>query len=378
MSDHTISSHPNKPLGLGTGDFFWDAPIDRDAKIDLIRTAIDLGVVLIDTAEEYGDGESEKLVGAALVGYSEKPRIATKFSPQNCGRDELITAADRSLRRLGMERIDLYQMHWPNPSVPLEETMSALSTLVDHGKVSQIGLCNVSSFQLEQAQSELGVKSVAAVQVEYNLFERTVEYSGLKQLLTVHGIELLAYSPLDQGRFNSAPREQRNLLESIARKYDVSVARVVLNWLSVRGSAVPIVRTTSREHLRDNIAAVGTCMDDGDLDEIGLAFPVDILEIPTEQIRVVSDGEWGHDAYRTVNEARENRFGFVPSPIDLAEEAIRGEFLKPVRVVASADPDYMYDLIGGRIRYWAWVIAHDGKKPIAAQIRKGIDPTGVA
>ena len=359
-------------IGIGTGDKFWDAPNTLQAKIDLLRRAIDLGVGLIDTAEDYGDGQSEKIVSAAIRGCVTKPLIATKFSPDHCGYDDLIAAAERSLWRLGIECIDLYQMHWPNPAIPLSETMSALSSLIDQGKISQIGLCNVSPTQLQRAQAELGEHAIKSVQVEYNVFERTVEYSGLHQYMTERSIVLLAYSPLDQGRFAAAPEDQRSVLESIAHLHGVSVAQVVLNWLLIRGSATPIVRTTNIAHLIENIAATDLILDTEELAMIDQAFPVDIVEIPTEQIRVVTDREWGHDIYLTVDEARENRFDFVPSPNDLAKEVQEGDFLKPVRVVESTDSKFKYDLIGGRIRYWAWVIAHEGRRPIAAQIRKGI------
>jgi hypothetical protein len=185
-------------------------------------------------------------------------------------------------------------------------------------------------------------------------------------------MRLLAYSPLDQGRFAAAPENQKHLLESMAKKYGATVAQVVLAWLYAHGPVTPIVRTTNPTHLAENITAQELLIERDDIDEIDATFPVDIIDVPTEAIRVIPEGEWGHDVYTNVDEAIENAFGFVPSPAELATEVQSGDFLKPVRVVPSSHPKYEYDLIGGRIRYWAWVIAHDGQLPIAVQVRSGL------
>lgn len=359
-------------IGLGTGDFFWDADVPRPEIVSFIQESIDAGVTLIDTAEEYGAGESEKLVGAAICGRREDVLLASKFSPNNARYQDVLTSAENSLRRLGTDHLDIYQLHWPNPAVPLSETMLALAKLIDDGKVRNVGLCNSSRMHLIEANKYLGDSTVASLQVEYNLFERTIEYSGLLDFCEENEITVMAYSPLDQGRFASAEPEQLEVLRRISSAHDCSVAQLMLAWLVAHPVVTAIVRTLNSTHLKDNSRADQIDLSAAEQKEISDTFPIDVIQVPTDQIRVSTSGEWNHQVYQSLEEAIDNKLGYVPSPVDLAEEVKAGEFLKPVRLVKSPDPAYKYDLIGGRIRYWAWVIAFDGQVPINAQIRAGL------
>jgi aryl-alcohol dehydrogenase-like predicted oxidoreductase len=354
---------------MGTGDYFWDADISHADKVNLLRHGIDAGVGFIDTAEEYGDGKSEEIVRDAVKGVRDQVIIATKFSPQHNSHADVLAAVDASLRRLGTDYIDLYQVHWTNPAIPLSETMTALRELLDSQKIRAIGVCNFSNTEIIESQSIVGKDRVSALQTEFNLFERTVEYSGLLPYCDDNQISILAYSPLDQGRFDKTSGKQREILETIARKHDKTVPQVILNWLANHGPVVPIVQTTKVPHLNQNIESFDFDLEDTDIEEIRNAYPVNIIEVPTDRIRPSPTGEWGHTVYMTVEEALSNEAGFTPSPAELAENVKSGEVLKPVRLTPSASDKYEYDLIGGRIRYWAWVIAHEGKRPIAAQVR---------
>ncbi len=360
-------------IGQGTGDFFWDSDVDYDTKVDLLRRGVDLGMTLIDTAEGYGSGISEEIVGKAIHGVRHDVVLATKFSPEHHAHGDVLTAAEGSLRRLGTDYIDIYQVHWPNPSIPVAETMSALRVLVESGKVRFVGLCNFSKTELIEAKDCLGEHHIASLQNEYNLFERTIEYTGLLSYCADNRISAIAYSPLDQGRTTVMGQEQLDVLATIAGRHDRTVAQVILRWLVGHLPVVAIVRSTREQHVNENAAATDFELSDADAQWINQAFHHEILQVSTDRIRVSLHGEWGHAVYQTVEEALENKLGFRPSPVELSGSMREGDLLKPVRLVPSADGRYEYDLIGGRIRYWAWVIAHNGARPIPAYVREGID-----
>ena len=185
-------------MGLG-GQFERDEGQDSDA-ITIIHYALDHGINLFDTAEIYGAGHSEEILGTALRGRRSKALIATKYNPGNSTKPAVIAACEASLKRLGTDVIDLYQMHWPNPSVPLDQTLAAFEHLITSGKVRAIGFSNATTTLMKRAVALLPAEvHVAASQQEYNLVVRFVERSVLP-FCQAHEMALLAYSPLAQGK----------------------------------------------------------------------------------------------------------------------------------------------------------------------------------
>ena len=186
-------------IGLGTwgisGDVIW-GPQDRTKAIRAIHAALDAGINFFDTAEAYGEGTSETLLGEALKGKRQKAVIATKVSPEHLTYDGVIKSCERSLQRLRTDYIDLYQIHWPNRNVPLEETVAAFDRLLEEGKVREFGVCNFGVQDLE-ALLHLGVRCVSD-QLPYSLLWRAVEYEILPFCIS-HGIGVLCYSPLVHG-----------------------------------------------------------------------------------------------------------------------------------------------------------------------------------
>jgi diketogulonate reductase-like aldo/keto reductase len=354
-------------MGIG-GYLARDAGRDG-AMVEALRLGIELGMTFIDTAEAYGEGHAEELVAAAVRGVRDKVFIATKFSPEHNAYDAVLAAAEGSLRRLGTDHIDLYQLHWPNPAVPLEETMRALERLVKDGKIRYAGVGNLSLGELKNAQQALPSLDIASVQAEYNLFDRTIENNILPYCRSRH-LTVIAYSPLDQGKV--AGGGGTAVLQQIADKYSRTASQVTLNWLIAHEGVMPIPKATSPAHIRQNAAAADFTLADADLDRIDAAFAAGPVYVPTDRVCVVPNGQGNRPVYRTLQEALENKLGFVPSPADLARDINSGEALKPVRVRKSADTTgrYDFDLVEGRIRYWAWVIAHEGKEPIPVLIRQ--------
>ncbi len=356
---------------MGMGGYL-SAEAENDRRfIDALRSGIDLGMTFIDTAEGYGGGHCEELVGRALRGVRDKVFIATKVSPENLSEQSLVRAAEKSLKRLQTDHIDLYQIHWPNPAIPICETMNALERLVAEGKVINIGVSNFSLREIRKAVGALSSTSMAAVQVEYNLFDRSIE-KDILPFCEKEGLTTIAYSPLDQGRAGGAGDEAGEL-ESIAAKYGKTKAQITLNWLVSHPSVIAIPKATTRRHIRENAEAADFELSDEDFSRIALLFACEPVAIPVDRIRVSREGEGNRRVYQTVSDAVENALKFVPSPVELAQSLTEGDFLKPVRLIPTTDPSgrYHYDLIEGRVRYWAWVIAHNGKASIPALIRPG-------
>lgn len=360
-------------IGQGTGDLFWNNAASRSDKVNVLHLGLDLGMALIDTGEAYGDGESELIVGDAIKGLRGEVVLATKVSEHNLTHNAILSSAEASLKRLGTEYVDIYQIHWTNPRVPVSETMGAMANLLDSGKIRYVGLCNVTESQFKEFQQALGAHKIVAIQNEFNLFERTIEYSGLISFCQANLISTIAYSPLDQGRIANMSPTQTNVLSEIANAHDKTIAQVILCWLVTHPGVVTLVRSTNLDHVRENAAASDFELRDEEVAKIDETFYEEIIQVPTERIRISLNGEWHHAVYQTLEEALANENGFAPSPVDLSRSMSDGDLLKPVRLVPSTDKDYEYDLIAGRIRYWAWVIAHQGNLPIPAYIRKDIN-----
>jgi len=176
------------------GDWVWGEQ-DEQASIATIRTALDVGVNFFDTAEFYGDGYSETVLGKGLAGRRHEAVIASKVGPQHLSSDEVMRACERSLQRLGTDYIDLYQIHWPNHDIPIAETVGALETLRGQGKIRAFGVCN---FGVRDLSEFLALSPCAADQLPYSLLWRGIE-EPLQPMCVERGVGILCYSPLAQG-----------------------------------------------------------------------------------------------------------------------------------------------------------------------------------
>lgn len=360
---------------IGQGCMGIGGYLTRDSKcdtrqIELLRRGIELGMTFIDTAEAYGGGHSEEIVGQAVKGIRDTVFVATKVSPEHLEYNDVIRSAEKSLSRLNTDYIDLYQVHWPNPQIRLEETMRAMEQLVQQGKIRYIGLSNFYLNGIREAQAALARNTIVSVQLEYNLFDRNVE-DHILPFCEAEGVTLLAYSPLDQGRIANG-NEGTETLRAISAKYGKTAAQVALNWLTSHRSVVAIPKAANPRHLEQNASSVDFELSQEDFDDISESVNTECIAVPAERIRVARNGQQDRQVYQTKEQAIDNRLGFVPSPAALASALSREDFIKPVRLIrtASRDAEYDYDLVEGRIRYWAWVIAHDGSKPIPAYVRE--------
>lgn len=312
-------------VGLGTwahGGWAWGGAED-DESVAAIHAALDAGVTAIDTAPVYGFGRSEELLGRALrdrpgeavvmtkAGLrwdddrgpfffeSEDPRAGRVRVHRNARPDSLATEVDRSLARLGVERIDLLQLHWPDPSTPLAETCGALAELVRAGKVRAVGVSNFDVAMLEEARVALGDVPLASHQPRYSLLRRGIEADVLPWTRD-HGVATLAYSPLEQGLLTGRVRgdrafaagDQRNrhahfaaearaavnrgldeVVAPIAARHGATVAQVVLAWTAAQPGVTCVLAGARRpDQARENAAAGDLALDEGELAAVNGAF----------------------------------------------------------------------------------------------------------
>ncbi|MCX6328969.1 MAG: aldo/keto reductase [Bacteroidia bacterium] len=344
-------------------------------RIDVLKLGIDLGMSFLDTAESYEEGHAEEITGKAIKGMRDKVFIGTKFEPGHKFQG-IINAIEGSLRRLGTDYIDLYQVHWPNPAIPISETILAMSKLIEQGKVRYIGMSNFTPNEFEIAQSYFKQGQIVSNQVEYNLYHRSAE-ADIIPFSERNNFTVIAYSPFNQGNFAMEDSKQR-LLNSIAKRYEINAYQVILSWIISRPTVITIPMTMNAQHVRENAAAADIKLLEEDIQTINKTFISECQLIETDRIRVINyDIDETHPIYTTLKEAIENKFNIKPSPVDLAAEINMETILKPVELIETSDKSgqYDYDLVHGRIRFWAWVIAYNGNKRIPAII---LDYTGRA
>jgi aryl-alcohol dehydrogenase-like predicted oxidoreductase len=341
----------------GTGPLATrDEAKDRH-RIRVLQQGIELGMNFIDTAELYGGGHGEELAGKAIAGRRSQVFLASKFNPANNRPDDIERALCGSLQRLGTDYLDLYQMHWPNPAVPIEETLAGMTHLVEKGLVRYIGLSNVSLPELKQACK---ITKIESVQLEYNLTDRSIE-ADILPFCKQHGITVLAFSPLDRGRdYGAIPT-----LERLSLKYNKTLSQVMLNWVIAHESVIALTMTTNPGHLSEAAAAAGFRMDPEDISALEKSTECAILQIPPREIRVMAGSSL---AYANLDEALANSHDLIPYPVELAESIRKYGIEKPIRVRRLSEPNSpeQYLLMGGYLRFWAWVIAYGWECPVPA------------
>ena len=354
---------------MGIGGEFERDDTQQVEHVRALQYGIDIGLNFLDTAEIYSDGYSEELVGRAVKGKRDGVFISTKFSPENSSYEGVLKAAEGSLRRLNTDYIDLYQAHWPNPKISVAETMAAMEKLIADGKIRQIGLSNFSKREMVAAQNHLETNRIFSNQLEYNLFDRFIEQEIAPHCLSENAY-VIAYSPLDKGRTTDGD-ERRKLLFELGVKYEKTPSQIALNWIISQKSVLAIPKSTNLKHIRENAEAANFLLAPDDIDAIDRVCTAEPIFISPQAIRVSVSGEGRRSVYQTIEEARRNHLNLSPSPTELAEFIRLGELTKPVRVIPAKDTDggIEYDLVEGRLRYWAWVLAFNGEKAVPAYVR---------
>lgn len=252
---------------LGQG--MWnigDEPAKRREEIATIRRGIDLGLTLLDTAEMYGDGRSEALVGEAIAGRRDEVFVVSKVYPHNASRKAMRDSCEASLRRLRVDTLDLYLLHWPG-HVPMAETIEGFEALQRAGKIRHWGVSNFDIEAMEQLWLEPGGKACQTNQVLYHLGERGIEWD-LHPWLRERGLPAMAYSPFDQGRLL-----RNRALAKFAREHDMTPGQVALGWLLAQDGVIAIPKTGQRERLEENAKALAHPLSAAQLKALDALFP---------------------------------------------------------------------------------------------------------
>jgi len=263
-------------LGQGTWRMGED-PAVRGEEIASLRAGLDLGLRLVDTAEMYGEGRTESLVGEAIAGRRNEVFLVSKVYPHNASRKAMRKACTGSLRRLKTDRIDLYLLHWAG-SVPLEETLDAFERLQRDGHIRSWGVSNLGSAEMEQLWALPGGRAVQADQVLYNLGRRGIEWD-LLPWLRERGVPLMAYSPIEQGRL-----ARHRALAGFAQARGMTPAQAALSWLLCQDNVIAIPKTSSAQRLAENAAALAHPLDAAALAELDRLFPPPKRPGPLEMI----------------------------------------------------------------------------------------------
>ncbi|MCL4389406.1 aldo/keto reductase [Candidatus Marsarchaeota archaeon] len=246
-------------IGIGT----WKMPADSKEAEVAIKFAIHHGMDFVDTAEIYAN---ETMVGRAIRG--EKTFIATKVPPHKFRYEDVLKACDASLKKLGVKQIDLYQLHWPNHSIPISETMKAMEELKKAGKIRYIGVSNFDVAELENAQAALKNDEIVSNQIEYSILVREVEKDMLGYARE-NKITIIAYSPLARASlFSPKYKELMALLSRIGHQHGKSAVQVALNWVLRDGNTIAIPKATSIAHVEENCGAAGWSLSAVELAEV--------------------------------------------------------------------------------------------------------------
>jgi diketogulonate reductase-like aldo/keto reductase len=263
-------------LGLGTWQM-GDYRSQRDDEIAALRTGLDLGFPMIDTAELYGTGIAETLVGEAIAGRRDAVYLVSKVLPQNASRAGVVAACERSLRRLRTDRLDLYLLHWAGDH-PIAETVAGFDRLVESGKIARWGVSNFDVHELDEMAGVAGGAKCASNQVYYNLAHRGVE-RRVAPWCRARGVVVQAYTPLDQGRLATSSAVKR-----VAARHGVSASAVAFAWSARDAGASSVAKSSRPDRVRELAAALTLTLTDDDLRELDAAFPRPTRDGPLETV----------------------------------------------------------------------------------------------
>ena len=255
---------------IGQGS--WDIELSsRDDAVTALRAGIDSGMRHIDTAEMYGSGASERIVGEAIRGQRDNIFLVSKVLPSNASHRGVLQACERSLKALGTDRLDCYLLHWRG-SVPLEETFGAFEALVQAGKILSYGVSNFDTDDLDEALALLGPGKLACNQVLYHLQERAIEHAVIPWCQH-HDVAVVAYSPFGHGDFPESDSEAGQVLEGIAQAHGVTARQVALAFLTRLPGLFAIPKAARAEHARSNALGGALVLSDEDIASLDAAFP---------------------------------------------------------------------------------------------------------
>ena len=283
MSDHAFVRTTKLPGGeavpvLGQGTWRMGEDTSKlPSEVAALRLGIELGMRVIDTAEMYASGGAEKVVGEAIAGRRDQVFVVTKFYPQNATRERMAAACDRSLRRLDVEQIDLYLLHWRG-DVSLKETLAGFADLLEAKKIRYAGVSNFDVDDVtELARLKGGLERIVTNQVLYNLERRGIEWDLLPWMRKRHR-PVMAYSPVEEGLLT----HPHPVLKRVAERHDATPVQIALAWVIREGGVIAIPKAADPKHVRENRGAADIKLTKRDLDDLDESFPAPEGKKPLE------------------------------------------------------------------------------------------------
>jgi diketogulonate reductase-like aldo/keto reductase len=271
-----MTQRPFGPTGadvpvIGQGSWYLErAP--RAAGVAALRRGLDLGLRHIDTAELYGSGAAEEIVGEAIAGRRDEIFLVSKVMPSNASRTGTIAACEASLKRLKTDRLDCYLLHWRG-RYALEDTIAAFAALAAEGKIRFWGLSNFDQLHLEAAERIAGAGSIACNQVLYHLGERGIEHQVIPWC-EAHGVAVVGYSPFGSGDFPGPRTQGGKVLAAIAEAHGATARQVALGFLTRRSALFAIPKAVAIPHVEENAGAAGLTLTEAEIADIDRAFPL--------------------------------------------------------------------------------------------------------
>ena len=266
-------------IGLGTW-YMGEGRATRTQEVDAIRAGLDAGLRVVDTAEMYGDGAAEEVVGEALTGRRDDALLVSKVYPHHASRDGVRRACEDSLRRLRTDHLDVYLLHWRG-QYPLAETVEGFEDLVADGLIASWGVSNLDPEDMSELAAVPGGSACVTDQILYNLTRRGPELDLMPMLSTAQ-VPVMAYSPLEQSRILDAAGSE--VLEEVAGRHGATPAQVALAWCVRDGDVLPIPKSASAERVRENAAAGDLELTEADLVALDEAFPAPDGPVPLETL----------------------------------------------------------------------------------------------
>ena len=335
-------------LGVNkTGNKNSATPEKESRRVSFYHEAIDLGINFFDTAELYGGGYSEEVLGKALQGsYRYDNIICTKFNAKNSSKEKIQTSLEGSLRRLKTEYVDLYLANWPNPNVPFDNLLESLQKFKKQGKIRSFGLSNATLSEIERFYL-LNDSQPCVIENEYNIIDRSVE-DGILPFVQRSGCLFLSYSPLAQGIAITKNKE----IDILCNKYRCTIQQLFLAWIHDR-DVVSIVRTMNSNHLQDNVLSLTIKLETHEKQLLQDTFSLKKIKVNIESINL------DKSPYVSVQDAIENFQDLIPSPLMLSNRIDRGYDFSPLRLVKNGN---RYDILNGFgmseiKKIWAWKIS---------------------
>ncbi len=361
------------PIGQGT---LFGRILDKSKisdivkrKISILEYGIELGMNYLDTGEDYEGGLSEELLSKIINNKRDKVVVGSKFIPSNNSYNDVIFACESSLKRLKTDYIDIYMTHWPNPNIPIEETIAALSYLVEQGKIRCFGVGNFNITQLSEAIKYDNINKFSVLQTEYDLFNRQAE-EEIFDFNKINNITTLSYKSLGKDLYTDT---EKKLLDDLSKKYKKSIRSIVLNWITSHQNTLALTSSMQETHTLENYTSLSFNLTSEDISLINNTFQRSTIKISPNKIKVndFDESDAAHKIYTTIEEAISNKLNIQPSAVEISEEIKKdGKLLRPIELKKNPDlnSEYPYLLVRGRMRYWGWVIAYGYEKEIDCKL----------